>query len=566
MSPNRCPPCPRSKHPQGEGEDHKAAALFRDRPAPRERQWERYVAWLVLLLTLLAPQAALAHASLIQAEPAEDAVLGTAPSSFRLSFNEPVSPLVLRLIRPDGSAVTLTDARLEDATLVIAAPPGLGSGTHVLSWRVVSEDGHPVGGSVVFSIGAPGAGPPPQAADTADRPVQAAIWLVRIVLYAALFLGIGAVAFRAWIAPLPRGAAQTAAVLMLLGLAAAPVSVGLQGLDALDLPLTGLGQPIPWTTGCSTSYGATAALAALAMVLGLAALALRRGRISAAIALLALVATGTALAASGHASAAAPQILTRPAVFLHAIGIAVWAGALLPLGLHLRAGGPEATAALRRFSALIPFAVLPLAAAGILLAVVQLGHVSALWTTAYGCVFLVKLALLLVLFGLAALNRWRLTAPAEAGDGRAVRRLARSVAIETALVLAIFAAAATWRFTPPPRALAEAEARPAAIHIHTAPAMADLAITPGRAGPVTASIVVLTGDFGPLDAKEVTLVLSNPAAGIEPIRRKAAKAGDGSWRVDGLIIPVPGRWTARIDVLISDFEIAKLEDLIDIRP
>lgn len=522
-------------------------------------------ACLLLLLTLLAPQAARAHASLVQSEPAENAVLGTAPGSFRLSFNEPVSPLVLRLIRPDGSAVTLTDARLEDATLVVAAPPGLGPGTHVLSWRVVSEDGHPVGGSLVFSIGAPGAGPP-QAADTADRPVQAAIWLVRIALYAALLLGVGAVAFRAWIAPLPRGAAQTAAVLMLLGLAAAPVSVGLQGLDALEMPLGGLSRPIAWATGCSTSYGVTAALAALAMTLGLAALALRRGRISAVIALAALAATGTALAASGHASAAAPQILTRPAVFLHAIGIAFWAGALLPLGLHLRAGGPDATAALRRFSALIPFAVLSLAAAGILLAVVQLGHVSALWTTAFGCVFLVKLTLLLVLFGLAALNRWRLTAPAEAGDGRAVRQLARSVTIETALVLAIFAVAATWRFTPPPRALAEAEARPAAIHIHTAPAMADLAITPGRAGPVTASIVVLTGDFGPLDAKEVTLVLSNPIAGIEPIRRKAAKAGDGSWRVDGLIIPVPGRWTARIDVLISDFEIAKLEDVIDIRP
>ncbi|WP_225771590.1 copper resistance CopC/CopD family protein [Inquilinus sp. Marseille-Q2685] len=519
----------------------------------------------MLLLALLAPQAALAHASLVQAEPAENAVLAAAPDGFRLGFNEPVSPLVLRLIRPDGTAVTLADARLEDATLVIPAPPGLGNGTHVLSWRVVSEDGHPVGGSIVFSIGAPGAAPP-QAADTADRPVQAAIWLVRIALYAALFLGVGAVAFRAWVAPLPRGAARAAVVLMLLGLAAAPLSVGLQGLDALEMPLAGLGRRIAWATGCSTSYGATAALAALAMALGLAALALRRGRAAAAAALLALAATGTALAASGHAGAAAPQALTRPAVFLHAVGIAAWAGALLPLGLHLRAGGPDAAAALRRFSALIPFAVLPLAAAGILLAVIQLGRVSALWPTAYGCVFLVKLALLLALFGLAALNRWRLTAPAEAGDGRAARHLARSAAVETALVLAIFAAAAAWRFTPPPRALAEAEARPAAIHIHTAPAMADLTVTPGRAGPVTASIVVMTGDFGPLDAKEVTLVLSNPGAGIEPIRRKAARAGDGSWRVDGLVVPVPGRWTARIDVLISDFEIAKLEDMIDIRP
>ncbi len=543
------------------------AGEFKKERATRERQWERYAGWLVLLLALLlAPQAAQAHASLLRAEPAENAVLAAAPSSFRLTFNEPVSPLVLRLVQPDGTAVTLGDARLEDAALAIPAPTSLGPGTHVLSWRVVSEDGHPVGGSVVFSIGAPGAGPPPQAAETADQPVDTAIWLVRIVLYAALFLGVGAVAFRAAIAPLPRGAARTAAGLMLLGLAAAPVSVGLQGLDALEMPLAELGRRVAWVTGWSTSYGATAALAVLALVLGLLALALRRGRISAAVALLALAATGTALAASGHASAAAPQILTRPAVFLHAVGIAAWAGALLPLGLLLRAGGPAAATALRRFSTLIPVAVLPLAAAGILLAVVQLGQVSALWTTAYGQVFLVKLALLLVLFGLAALNRWRLTKTAETGDGQATRRLARSVAAESALVLAIFAAAATWRFTPPPRALAEAAARPASIHIHTAPAMADLSITPGRAGPVSASIVVLTGDFGPLDAKEVTLVLSNPAAGIEPIRRKAVKPGDGSWRVDGLVIPVPGRWTVRVDVLISDFEIAKLEDVIDIRP
>ncbi|KGM31180.1 copper resistance protein CopC, partial [Inquilinus limosus MP06] len=130
-------------------------------------------------------------------------MIAAGPDSFRLTFNEPVSPLVLRLVQPDGTAIALGDARLEDATLVIPAPAGLGHGTHVLSWRVVSEDGHPVGGSVVFSIGEPGAAPPPQAADIADRPVEAAIWLARIAIYAALFLGVGAAAFRAVVAPLP---------------------------------------------------------------------------------------------------------------------------------------------------------------------------------------------------------------------------------------------------------------------------------------------------------------------------------------------------------------------------
>jgi copper transport protein len=134
------------------------------------------------------------------------------------------------------------------------------------------------------------------------------------------------------------------------------------------------------------------------------------------------------------------------------------------------------------------------------------------------------------------------------------------------IVLAVFGVAAAWRFTPPPRALAIAAMQPVSIHIHTQKAMADLSITPGHTGAVAASIVIMTGDFGPLDARQVTLVLSKPDSGIGPIERPATKPGDGSWRVEDLVIPVPGRWTARIDILVSDFEIVKIEAPIDVRP
>ncbi|RWP42246.1 MAG: hypothetical protein E5Y63_26055 [Mesorhizobium sp.] len=43
-------------------------------------------------------------------------------------------------------------------------------------------------------------------------------------------------------------------------------------------------------------------------------------------AVLGLLVAGTALAPSGHASAAAPQWLVRPMVFLHTTTIAVWIG------------------------------------------------------------------------------------------------------------------------------------------------------------------------------------------------------------------------------------------------
>ena len=130
----------------------------------------------------------------------------------------------------------------------------------------------------------------------------------------------------------------------------------------------------------------------------------------------------------------------------------------------------------------------------------------------------------------------------------------------------IFGAVAAWRFTPPPRALAAAAAQPATVHIHTAKAMADLTVMPGRAGPVSVAAFIMTGDFGTLDPKEVTFVFANPTAGIEPFKRRAEKPGDGTWRSDGVVLPIPGEWTVRIEVLISDFDLARLEGQITIRP
>jgi copper transport protein len=45
---------------------------------------------------------AFAHASLLKAEPADGAVLPAAPAVLTLTFNEPVSPLVFRLLDPGG--------------------------------------------------------------------------------------------------------------------------------------------------------------------------------------------------------------------------------------------------------------------------------------------------------------------------------------------------------------------------------------------------------------------------------------------------------------------------------
>lgn len=504
---------------------------------------------------------ALAHAALTKAVPTDGAVIAAAPAEFSLSFSEPVSPLVLKLIAPDGTAHPLTRFTLSDRTLSIAPPTDLGHGTHVLSWRVVSEDGHPVGGSVVFSIGTPSAAP---VVTTQSEPaVRLMLWLGKLGLYLGLALGIGGTAFIVWVAPLPSAARAPIAGFLALGLLSLPVALAAQGLDALALPPPGALQMAVWQAAAASSFGRTASVAALALLAALAAL-VAPGTIGRMLALAGWLGVGLALAASGHASAAAPQMLMRPAVFLHAITLSGWAGALMPLAFALRE--PAGAVALMRFSARIPYLLIALLLSGLVLAIVQVERPQALLETAYGNVLLAKLGLVAILLGLASFNRYRLTAKAASGQIAGSRLLSRFVAAEIVVVLAILGTAALWRFTPPPRALIAAAAQPASVHIHTEKAMADVGVTPGRVGPVTITVSLLNGEFGPLNARELRLSLANPAAGIEPIERQATKQADGSWQVGDLTLPVAGRWTVELEILVSDFEMTRLKETVEIRP
>jgi copper transport protein len=513
----------------------------------------------LVLLIALASQA-WAHASLIKAEPADGAVVPTAPAALTLTFNEPVAPLSIRLIGPGGEAVTLGVVILENATVTIALRPGLASGTHVLSWRVISADGHPVGGSVIFSIGAPSA-PPVVGAESPPNPtVPALLWAAKVALYIGLLVGVGGAFFQAWIAD---SAARTAGSWILAltgaGLIAALLSVGLQGLDALELPLSALQQKLAWETGLATSYGLTAIAAAFALFAGAFIFAARSSRVARGLSLAGLLGVGLALALSGHASTAAPRLVNGPAVFVHGVCVAFWIGSLLPLVAGLRASPPDG-AALARFSRAIPLPLVLLVATGAWLACMQLGRVDALWSTSYGQVLACKLAAVAVLLGLAAANRYWLVPRLQARGAIAARPLATSIAFELVVAVAILALVALWRFTPPPRALASNA--PISFHVHGNKAMAEIAIEREGGRGARANMLVLDGAFRPLAAKEVTLVLANPAAGIEPMRRSAVRSGENNWRIDDLRVPVAGRWNVRVEILISDFDKVTVEDSV----
>ena len=518
-------------------------------------------ALLAVLLWLAVAPAALAHAQLLSTSPLANAVVASAPTQLQLTFDEPVSALAVSLIRPDGRAADLLDQTSSGQTMTVRLPAGLADGTHVLSWRAVSLDSHPVAGSLIFSIGAA------HGAAIADLPTPGtagtlALWAAKGLLFTTLLFGTGGAVF-ALAAPLPRQARHLAVVLSGLGLVLAPLSLGLQGLDALGLAPDALATARPWMAGYATSYGGTVVALLLGLVLGLLALLWPAMR---AAGWLAWCLVAAALALSGHAGAAAPQWLTRAAVALHLGGMLFWTGALLPLWFWLRQPGDGVDRALAQFSRFIPFAVAPIIASGVTLAIIQLGPPGPAWLAPYGLILATKLILLTLLFALALLNRLALTAPARAGETMARHRLRLSIAAEIGIVLLILALVAFWRFTPPPRALSEAAQASAEASTSRVPlyahamdnvAMADITITPGHAGPVVMQLFLTDTAGAALEPLAATVTLSSPGLGIEPIVA-AARLADGIWRIDPLTIPLAGTWLVDIELRLSRFSLSHL--------
>lgn len=516
----------------------------------------------------LSTAAASAHAQLIRSDPVDGTVLPVAPERLTLTFSEPARPLVARLVHPDGRTVLLNEIGEKSSVITLTLPSGLENGTYVLSWRVASSDGHPIGGGQVFSVGAPSAAAP-AAAEQYDLAVRIGLWATRLLLMLGLIIGVGAVAFNAVIGRSARdGGDRIVPSALFAGLLASPLLIGFQGLDALGAPLSGLLDGEVWAAGIwATSYGRSTLLAATALCIAYAARqASQKSRLRVSLAIAAVLLVGVALASAGHASSAPPRYLTVPAVFLHAVSVLLWIGALVPLAALLRSGRPSHEP-LRRFSFAIPLIVGVLAVSGLALAAVQVQTVPALWTTDYGRVLLAKLALVAAMLVLAAFNRYRLTTPALAGEAAATRHLVRVIRIEVVVATAVVAVLGLWRFTPPPRAMA---ADPAAYESQDVVAAnegvsARLSIRPPITGPVRVEVSDLTLDGKPFEPLGISIDLEKPSYGLGPFTREATRAYDGAYRADGFVLPLDGFWIVKVTVLVSDFRSVTLTDVFDVR-
>lgn len=117
---------------------------------------------------------AAAHTALVESDPRDGATIEVAPSEVTLTFNEAISdlsPPQARLTGPGTAEPRLGAAQVDDAVLVIPVTEVIrDAGEYSLDWRVVSEDGHAVSGTIHFTFAPPVAATPIRAASPDSLP------------------------------------------------------------------------------------------------------------------------------------------------------------------------------------------------------------------------------------------------------------------------------------------------------------------------------------------------------------------------------------------------------------
>ena len=130
--------------------------------------------------------------------------------------------------------------------------------------------------------------------------------------------------------------------------------------------------------------------------------------------------------------------------FIHFACIAFWVGALVPL--YKAANGAltldETAIISERFGQIAMAAVPVLLIAGGIMSFLLVGNFENLFTSTYGQALLIKVALVSALLSLAAANKFRFVPRLKSGQSNATKQLAKSIKLEGALVIIIFAVTA----------------------------------------------------------------------------------------------------------------------------
>jgi len=520
------------------------------------RAWRALAAgWLAVVALAVAAAPASAHATLVSTDPAEGEVLGETPDVVTFTFDETVSltDRSIQVFDAAGEPVE-SDATAEDEVVTADLPDTLADGTYVVAWRVVSADGHPISGSLTFSIGAPSETvvPPPLEGDPVAG-TKADLGITHAVGYAALLVAGGLLVFVLWMVGdlrLPAAAAdrlrRTQYWAVGVTLAAGLLGLPLTGAYQQGLGMDGLTDPASYDLDLIGDDVLVLGLQALCLVLAL----LVRSERGLATLVVAVAVASPALV--GHTRAFDPVSLLIVTDALHLVAGAVWLGGLVGLALTLPALAArrrDAAALVSRFSTV---------AAGVLAVLVVSGTLTGwrvvrswdnLFGTSYGVLLLVKVGIALLAVGVAAWNRWRLLPRAEAVVGM----LRRTVLAEACLLLAVVTVTGFLVDQPPREQGATVPPGASAVESTMVGDHRVLAtLTPGTRGRNTVTVQVQDRAGEPVDTVAAPVV-SVASDDVDLGEVEVAPVGAGTYAAR-VVLPAPGQWRVQVSLRTSRFD------------
>ena len=531
------------------------------------------VATLAILVGVLAlgTTAASAHATLESSSPADGQSVLTSPSEIRITFSETVTTISggLSVLNADGKTVDTGNSEIVGGrTLVAPISETLSDGTYVATYRVLSADGHPVSGSILFGVGNGALDRSAQPSSSGDRLWEIIGGISRFIMYLAALVAAGVAFFLAFIHDHAEDRWRIVPFVRIGSILALLSAIGIVMSQAALLTGKGAGAITDSTVlrdVLNQNLGWSLAL----LMIGLAAVHLStdipKKVVSQSLALYGGLAVTVSFAVWGHATELSPTAISLAADAIHATAAALWLGGLVGLVMVLSVRTPETVRAtagiIGRFSRMAFWSVIALTLAGLTLTITGSGaSLNSILTTTWGQLVLAKIGLTLIVVLIAAWNRRTLvpslTSPTENTDELAVRwaTLLRTIRAEAVLLVAVVALTAIVVNVPPARTAVVAKTDRVDITQRVDTGNVQLSVDPAIVGPNTVAVRYTDGTGQPINvANSMSIEFSQPSAGLEPITRQVPASEPGVFVIQGNELSIPGTWTITIAVRTGDF-------------
>lgn len=511
---------------------------------------------IALVVIVVAPSMALAHAGLESSDPAPGAYLEDSPERISLTFDEAVTTSFGSLRVLDSNATVMVEAPLkkgEDKRIAVAdVGRSLEDGTYVVVWRVTSSDGHPVQGSFTFVVGEETSGVSEALANAtiATHGLSQLFVIIRASIFLSLALLVGVIVLLWSTSPrrltpratiVVRGAwfvllAATIEAFFAFG----PHAAGVKIYRAFN------GELISATL--TTTFGRAqvlriALLVAMWPVLSGFISGVRR-RLPVAVLLVGVIATVTV---SGHALSASPMVLGVALDVVHLAAIGAWIGGLCVLVFVGRRLGDEQTLSLTsRFSGIAQRALPIVIVTGVAQSWLLLKDPSAIFGTQFGRTLVVKVALVLVVIALSGTARRAL-------KKRDVRSLRSTVAFEAIVALVVIGLTASLTGMSP-KSVSNVE--PFQQTIVGSEVFVTLAVTPARVGPTEVHLIMTRqgGVLGELTNVQMRMGLASMNIPTGPVVLR--RIGTNHYTAD-VTFPFPGRWSVEVLANTEAFAVSR---------